>query len=235
VTTDGIVPILSEKMIGPSTVETIELGLDFIRLMKPADMDKLLDSQEIGDRFQESAYMPYWASVWPVSRALALKIIGDGNQSRKLSPNSSVLELGCGLGLAGIAALKAGHSVTFSDYDASALNYARKNAELNGFHSAKFLGLNWKSPLPMSFDVIIGADLTWDLDLVPHMINVFSEMLKPDGVIWLADQNRLNQSDFFRRLEFVGLRSTTEPLALDPDWGWDISGTFYEITRKPRP
>lgn len=227
-TTDGIVPVLSEKMIGPSTVETIELGLDFIRLMKPADMDKLLDSQEVSERFRQSAYMPYWASVWPVSRALALRILGGGTLRQK----STVLELGCGLGLAGVAALKAGHVVTFSDYDASALNYAQKNAELNGFHGAEYLELNWKNPLSRGFDVIIGADLTWDMELVPHMINVFSKMLKPDGVIWLADQNRLNQSDFFRRLELVGLQATTEILELDAAWGWEIAGTFYEISWK---
>lgn len=227
-TTDGIVPVLSEKMIGPSTVETIELGLDFIRIMKPADMDKLLDSQEIGERFKQSAYMPYWASVWPVSRALALRILGGGRLRQH--PSSTVLELGCGLGLAGVAALKAGHVVTFSDYDASALHYAQKNAELNGFHGAEYLELNWKKPLNQKFDVIIGADLTWDMELVPHLINLFSKMLNPDGVIWLADQNRLNQMDFFRRLEAVGLRATTETLELDPTWGWDIEGTFYEIT-----
>ena len=189
--------------------------------------------------------MPYWASVWPVSRALAVRILNSMERlslkpqdslpalvhSASEAPQLTVLELGCGLGLAGVAALKAGHRVTFSDYDASALSYAKKNAELNGFSSCNFLELNWKAPQPIEFDWIIGADLTWDLELVPHLINVFSRMLKPNGVIWLADQNRLDQVDFLRRLEGIGMNAAIEPLNLDPAWGWDIAGSFYEIRR----
>jgi predicted nicotinamide N-methyase len=189
-------------------------------------MEKLLDSEVVGDRFSASAYMPYWASIWPVSRAMAAKIL-----SHKWPKACSVLELGCGLGLAGVAALKAGHDVTFSDYDASALDYAKRNAELNGFTSAKFLEMNWKHPRPNQFDLIIGADLTWDLELVPHLIRVFETMLKPQGVIWLADQNRLDQSDFLRRLYEIGMTASISVLELDPAWGWDIAGSFYQIER----
>ena len=207
-------------------METIELGPVSLVISKPADMDKLLGSDVVGDRFIESAYMPYWASIWPVSRAMAAKIL-----SHKWPKDWSVLELGCGLGLAGVAALKAGHDVTFSDYDASALAFAKRNAELNGFPSAKILEMNWKRPVPKRFDVIIGADLTWDKDLVPHLIHVFDTMLKPRGSIWLADQNRIDSDDLARRLYKIGMRVTMAPLELDPAWGWDISGTLYQIER----
>ena len=225
-TTDGIVPVLPARMIEPNSVETIEFGSVSLQVAKPANIEQLLDSSEIKERFDESAYMPYWANIWPVSRSLATKII-KYRWPRKLS----VIEIGCGLGLAGLAALAAGHDVTFSDYDASALSYARKNSILNGFNAAKFLELNWKNPLAEKFDVIIGADLTWDQELVPHLINVFDVMLKPDGLIWLADQNRLNQDDFRGRLSGIGMKMSVEPLELDPSWGWDIAGSFYEIRR----
>ena len=225
-TTDGIVPILPTQMIGPSTVETIELGSSALVISKPADMDKLLGSEVVHDRFGESGYMPYWASIWPVSRILAAEIL-----AHRWPRSLSVLELGCGLGLAGIAALKAGHEVCFSDYDASALSYAKRNAALNGFPSVRCLEMNWKAPLSQRFDLIIGADLTWDLTLVPHLIRVFDQMLTKDGVVWLADQNRLDQESFVGRLDEIGMTAVIKPIELDPAWGWDISGFFYQIQR----
>lgn len=41
-TTDGIVPILLTQMIGPGSLETIELGPFSLVISKPADMEKLL-------------------------------------------------------------------------------------------------------------------------------------------------------------------------------------------------
>ena len=44
-----------------------------------------------------------------------------------------IVEVGCGLGLPGIAALACGLRVTFTDYDATALRFAADNARANGF------------------------------------------------------------------------------------------------------
>jgi len=42
VTTGGIVPILPTQMIGPGSLETIELGPFSLVISEPADMEKLL-------------------------------------------------------------------------------------------------------------------------------------------------------------------------------------------------
>jgi 16S rRNA G1207 methylase RsmC len=124
----------------------------------------------------------------------------------------------------------AGHDVTFSDYDENALSYAARNAKINGFAAAKTLPMNWRSPVNESFQLIIGADLTWDQDLLPAVVNVFRVMLKPGGKIWLTDQNRLDPSSFGSMLAEAGLSVTGQsPLELSEAWGWDIKGTFYEI------
>ena len=221
----NLVPKMQDVESAAVITESIVVSGSRIVVERPADMDRLIDSHDVGSLFRKADYLPYWATIWPVSRALASKIICAG-----WNHHSSVLELGCGLGLAGLAAMIKGHDVTFSDYDENALSYAARNARLNGNPDPKILPMNWRDPRDHRFDVIIGADLTWDQALVPHVVKVFARMLKPDGVIWLADQNRLIPDYFKALLHESGLRVTRqEPLDLDANWGWDIAGTFYEI------
>src|SRR5437868_5031320 len=54
---------------------------------------------------------PYWAKLWPAAPHLAEAIL-----RHPPPPGTRVLELGCGSGLVGIAALACGLDVTFSDY-----------------------------------------------------------------------------------------------------------------------
>ena len=58
----------------------------------------------------------------------------------------AALEVGCGLGLPGIAALSMGVKVTFSDFDATALRFASDNAILNGFSNFDVLHMDWEHP-----------------------------------------------------------------------------------------
>ena len=64
------------------------------------------------------------------------------------SARSTALEIGCGLGLPGVAALSVGLRVTFSDYDATALGFAADNARANGFLDFETLQLDWRYPPP---------------------------------------------------------------------------------------
>src|SRR5258707_5285053 len=73
-------------------------------------------------------YMPYWVDLWPAARMLAKWLV-----KQAWPEGLRALEVGCGLGLPGVAALSMGLHVTFSDCDAAALGFAAKNARLNGF------------------------------------------------------------------------------------------------------
>ena len=66
------------------------------------------------------------------------------------------MEVGCGLGLPGVAALARGLRVTFSDYDPAALEFAARNARLNQLENFCLLRLDWHAPpeepsLPRAF------------------------------------------------------------------------------------
>jgi predicted nicotinamide N-methyase len=210
------------------TIDHIKVGDGVFAFARPSNVESMIESGQGLDQLGDGIRMPYWASLWPVSRALAAKILQDPENFR----NKKTIELGCGLGLAGLAALRCGASMTFSDYDDEALNFAARNAQLNGFTGAATLKLDWKNPLPLSFDLIIGSDLAWSPEIVPFLVNTMGVLLSKSGRIWLADQNRLERSSFQKLLQSSKLEIVRcEMLTLDESWGWNIEGTFYEIKR----
>src|SRR5919108_5440352 len=88
-----------------------------IELLRVADVDSLLDRLP-RIQFRPDERLPYWADLWPSAMALA-RHLWQATALRGLR----VLELGCGLGLAGIVASRKGGVVTFTDYEADALAF----------------------------------------------------------------------------------------------------------------
>ncbi len=116
-----------------------------------------MDEPAVLEAFKTDEYMPYWADLWPAARMLA-KVIMQENWT----PGTPALEVGCGLGLPGIAALARGLQVTFSDYDPCALRFSGDNARLNGFDNFTIMQLDWRHPpddLRTPSDFGLGFDL----------------------------------------------------------------------------
>jgi len=77
----------------------------------------------------KEAWPPFWAVVWPAASLLGRWII----DHPELVRGKSVLDIGCGGGVAGIAAAMAGAaSVVCNDIDAASLALAEENARANG-------------------------------------------------------------------------------------------------------
>jgi predicted nicotinamide N-methyase len=73
--------------------------------------------------------VPFWAAVWPAARVLARFLLNQPDLARGLE----VIEIGCGGGVASIAAAKAGaRKVTANDIDPIALAIACQNSAHNG-------------------------------------------------------------------------------------------------------
>ena len=80
------------------------------------------------------------------------------------------LEIGCGLGLAGLAALVAGvERVTFSDYDTASFDFVARNLELNQIDPARarFEMIDWRDLPDARFPLVLGADVMYERRLVP--------------------------------------------------------------------
>src|SRR5262249_36892631 len=152
--------------------------------------DRLLDDPAVLAANIKDDYMPYWADIWPASRMMAKALLREPIErfQRRNDGPIVALELGCGLGLAGIAALKRGMYVIFSDYDLTALQFAERNARLNGYSNFQLLPLDWRAPPDRAcVPLIIAADLTYELRNIDPLIALIKKLLLPEGVCFLTD------------------------------------------------
>jgi SAM-dependent methyltransferase len=77
-------------------------------------------------------------------------------------PPLSILDLGCGMGLAGTVAARLGHRVLFADLEPPALLFARINS-LPDAGRVRTRRTNWRTDhLGEQFDLIIGADILYE-------------------------------------------------------------------------
>jgi len=119
------------EVVAETVRETVFIDDYTFRLIRPADSDRVLDHPWCRSAYVADQYVPYWPRLWPSARMLARAVLREPWE--KYPQPVRVLEVGCGLGLAGIACLARGLQVTFSDVDETALGFAAANARLNGF------------------------------------------------------------------------------------------------------
>ncbi len=110
-----------------------------------------LNSAQIGRFWQQ---LPYWAFAWAAGQGLAKYILANP----QCVADKRVLDFGCGSGLVGIAAAKAGaQSVVCCDTDPFALRATQVNAQRNGVRIDTVT--DWCN----SFDTLLAADVLYDL------------------------------------------------------------------------
>jgi predicted nicotinamide N-methyase len=183
---------------GGWTIRQIAIGRHRFELLVPADPDELLKHLvEPLDRTPSHLADPYWAKLWPAAELLASALLQTDFVER-LSPvaDRTCLELGCGSGLAGIAAQAAGLEVTFSDYVPQAVELALENAARNGFPQARGLVLDWRRPPSLQFPLILAADVTYDRANLAPLLGTLDAMLAAGGWAWFADAGRGPAAEF---------------------------------------
>jgi len=215
------------QSLGPIVRETaIVEGRHFL-IERPGESDRLLNHPAVHDAFARDEYMPYWAELWPAARMLVKAILHE-----RWSPGTPALELGCGLGLPGIAALSLGLDVIFSDYDPCALRFAERNAQLNGFPRVRTMQLDWRRPpTDLQAPVILASDLAYELRNVAPLVAFIKQVLLPGGVCLVTDQDRIPSHAFKESLKKEGLPFTTKMLRAGEPGGRRVKGTLYRITR----
>jgi predicted nicotinamide N-methyase len=194
-------------------------------ITRPDNSDRLLDDPAVLAAFAADEYMPYWADLWPAARMLAKAIMRE-----PWTPGLHALEIGCGLGLPGIAALARGLAVTFSDYDRTALHFAARNARANGFEHFELLPLDWRRPpADRRFPVVLGSDLIYELRNVAPLVNLIKHVLAPGGVCLITDQDRVPSHVLRQTLADEGMAFTTRVMHAGEPGGQRVRGTLYRI------
>lgn len=207
--------------------ETVILGRATFRLDRPAEMDDLIDASVLEGESAETTNLPYWADLWPASRMLAKAILAES-----WPPGQRCWELGCGLGLPGIAALSRGMQVTFTDADPLAVEFAAHNARLNGFHGLQSCPLDWRSP-PANLQVplILASDLLYEPKNHASLFHTVATIMSEGGTLWLCDPDRKQSPPFFDMLRAKHWNFTRHVVHAGAPGKDRIRGYLYKISR----
>jgi len=183
--------------------ETIVVADEPISLLRPRDSDELLEEEA----FDHEEFLPYWAELWPSSVALAKAV---GARALRGAPT---LELGCGLGLASIAAARAGGRVLATDWSPEAIRFASDNAARNGVQVETML-VDWNDPDAIvergPWQLVLGSDLLYEKRNVDQLLELLPRLVDKTGQIVIADPGRLTSMDFLLRSGRDWKRKTTE-------------------------
>jgi predicted nicotinamide N-methyase len=167
-----------------------------IKLVRVVNIDDLLE------RANDPDEIPFWAELWPSSIGLAIHILQNKNDFKE----KSLLELGAGVGLAGIAAKLAGSQAIQSDFTVEALRFTQVNCLINQVAVGKLLLADWRNfPTEVGkFDWIIGADILYEKNLHSSLLKIFGQSLKSGGTVLMADPGRNYAKDFIRESVSAG-------------------------------
>jgi predicted nicotinamide N-methyase len=214
---------------GPETVSTIAIAGHTIRLVRPTEPDRLLGEPGVAAENRRDDYMPYWAYLWDGAFLLAEAVAHE-----PWPRGTQALEIGCGLGLAGLAGLAVGLRVQFSDYDLTPLRYVERSCAANGFDPGSYATrpLDWRALPDERFPVILGSDVLYERRLVPLVVALIDRMLAPGGVALLAGPYRVATEDLPACLASAGLVSDARPIAATTDEGESVRGTLHRISRR---
>lgn len=207
--------------------ERVTIGNNTFLIDRPGDMEELVDLPEVRIAFSDDEYLPYWADIWPAARMLAKAIL-----HHDWPIGLTTLELGCGLGIAGLAALKKGLRVIFSDYELTAVAFAEHNARLNQFENFEARPFDWREPpVDLQVPVVFGSDVTYEARNHDPLIKTLQHVLAPGGECWLTEPDRPKMSEFIERIEKLKWIYTRTPIRAGAPRQPRISGSLWRITR----
>jgi predicted nicotinamide N-methyase len=196
---------------------------------RPTDSDRLFDHPWVRSAYVADEYTPYWPTLWPSARMLAKAVVREPWETYPQPVR--VLEVGCGLGLAGIACLSRGLDVTFTDVDETALMFAARNARHNGFTTGyRTMPLDFRCPPEdAKYPVVIGSDLMYEERMVNPLVALLAAVLAPDGVCFITDPDRAAARVFKWKLQEAGYDVSPEFIRAGEPGGERTKGTLYRI------
>ena len=189
-------------------------------------LERLIEQEEAG---ATRARFPYWAEIWPASVGLSRWFVHNAPEPM----NVEISELGCGLGLVGVALARAGWRVEATDYVEDALILAAHNARTNGVpefqHRVSYL--DWSHPVGDAVDCFVASDVAYEKVLHPYLLRTLRQMLAPGGRLYLSDPGRPAAQPLFKALCELGYQHERESI----DVVWQSLTHKVDVHRLQKP
>jgi predicted nicotinamide N-methyase len=186
--------------------ETLAVSWREVRIVRPRDVDALLDE----DAFEHEEFLPYWAELWPSGLALAAAVAELDLRGAR------TVELGCGLAVPSVVAALQGAEALATDWSLDALRFADRNAGLNGVAVETVL-CSWTAPRPLleraPFDLVLAADVLYERRNAEPLLELLSRLGRN---VLLADPGRPALQEFLDRA--------------DRTWQIEQTGTVYRLS-----
>lgn len=180
-----------------TAVEDVLVGDTVFSILRPAEPEALIDE----DAFARDERLPYWADVWPSTRVLAAQLLTERGGGRRL------LELGCGSGVAAVAAARAGFDVTATDYYDDALRFTRANVWRATGSACVTRLVDWRA-LPHDlgwFDVVVASDVLYERPYAVLIARAIAGTLARGGVAIVSDPGRIAAPAFVDEARALGM------------------------------
>jgi predicted nicotinamide N-methyase len=197
------------------------------RLTAAQDQDALLEAVQTEE---DVANFPYGLMLWPSAIGLAEWLA----RSPSTVQGKHVLEIGAGVGLAGLAARMLGAEVTQTDFQADALTLCRHNAACNGIDGVRVMRGDWRDfPSDLApCEMVLGSDVLYERSLHPALESLLPRLIVPGGQIVLSDPLRPQALEFIGRFEArVGWKMTMEGMIV-PWEGADKDIALFLLKRQ---
>ena len=185
----------------------------------PENMLEILETKELGIGYQ----------VWPAGSILASLLLNPDSSVAKLVRNKTILELGSGCGIAGLAAALAGAKKIFLTDRKEVVPHLRQNVEINRAQipasSCVWVEeLEWGTEIDQSpinkeaIDVIIASDCMYWASLYDKLIMTLLRLSAPRTLVLLVHQTRRRavERTFYERLSNFFVVSRVCPLSIPP-------------------
>jgi predicted nicotinamide N-methyase len=180
--------------------DAIPLGDLTIHLTRVTNLDALLDALVAkGDDHADvqDERLPYWADLWHAAIALAEYLV----DNRVVVPGMTVTEIGCGLGLPGIAAARMGGAVTMTDYLQEALDFLATNWAQNVDTPLRAFPLDWRQPeARFKSQLLLASDVAYESRSFDALTATLADLADPGTRVILTEPNRPIAQDFIRSL-----------------------------------
>lgn len=168
------------------------------RIRAARNHDALLEAAEALSVF------PYGLLLWESAPVLAEVLAGHEVAGK------SMLELGAGVGLAGIVAAHLGARVRQTDHSMEALALCRFNAAANGVAGIEVAAGDWNDWRDETrYDLVIGSDVLYDRVAFKPLLAILEQNLAPGGRVVLTDPGRGDTPMFLSVARLAGWRVET--------------------------